>query len=113
MTRCTGCIRTLKASFLMTPAVLLQMVSRAMLALVAVSLVAVASADINTIVGNFALNLVSIHAPARSMHSHRDMLEVKNWQDVSEGDRLFESRKDLSDLRTGCLWCMQPVSVAL
>lgn len=97
----------------MTPAVLLQMVSRAMLALVAVSLVAVASADINTIVGNFALNLVSIHAPARSMHSHRDMLEVKNWQDVSEGDRLFESRKDLSDLRTGCLWCMQPVSVAL
>ncbi len=43
MTRCTGCVRTLKASLLMTPAVLLQMVSRAMLALVAVSLVAVAS----------------------------------------------------------------------
>ncbi|CAL5224426.1 g7109 [Coccomyxa viridis] len=38
------------------------MVSRAMLALVAVSLVAVASADINTIVGNFALNLECLEA---------------------------------------------------
>ena len=78
MTRCTGCIRTLKASFLMTPAVLLQMVSRAMLALVAASVFAVASADINTIVGNFALNLVSFHAPARWRYSYTDMPEVKN-----------------------------------
>ena len=41
---------------------LLQMVSRATLAFVAASLVAVASAaapDINVVVGNFALNLVS------------------------------------------------------
>ena len=37
---------------------MLQMGSRSILAVVAVALVAGAAADINTIVGNFALNLV-------------------------------------------------------
>ncbi len=88
MTRYNGCTRTLEASLTMTPAVLPQMVSRVMLALVAASVFAVASADINTIVGNFALNLVSVHAPARWRYSYTDMSEVKTWQDVTTGPSL-------------------------
>lgn len=95
--------------------VLLQMVFRAMLALVAASLIVVASAaapDINVVVGNFALNLVSIHAPACWMHSHTDMSEPKTRK-MSQPNRLNESRKDLSDLQTRRLCCMQRLNVVL
>ena len=45
----------------------LQMVSRSILAVVAVALVAGVSADINTIVGNFALNLVRRNCSAMAV----------------------------------------------
>ncbi len=46
---------------------MLQMGSRSILAVVAVALVAGVSADINTIVGNFALNLVRRNCSAMSV----------------------------------------------